>query len=61
MLQKSESCGKMKTNQKRYLCPHCGKHTLLFYLPTTMVKDLPVKCKRCGKESVVNIELEPEP
>lgn len=61
VLQKSETCGKMDTNQKRYLCPHCGKHTVLWLLPSTRVKDLPVKCKRCGMESVVNIELEPEP
>lgn len=60
-MQKSESCGKIKTNQKRYLCPKCGKHTVLWLRPDTVVKNLPVKCKRCGMESVVNIEVEPEP
>lgn len=60
-MHNSQSRGKMDTNQKRYLCPHCGKHTVLWLLPSTRVKDLPVKCKRCGMESVVNIEVEPEP
>lgn len=60
-MQNSKTSGKMDTNQKRYLCPQCGKHTVLWLLPTTKVKDLPVKCKRCGMESVVNIEVEPEP
>ena len=41
--------------RRRFLCPVCGKHTILWLLPTTAVKDLPVKCKRCGSESVVNI------
>lgn len=48
-------------NKKRYLCPVCGKHTVLWLLPTTQVKDLPVKCKRCGAESIVSISFEPEP
>ena len=61
MLQKPESHVKIDTNQKRFLCPVCGKHTLLWLLPSTRVRDLPVKCKRCGRESVVNIEFEPEP
>ena len=50
-----------KENQKRYLCPACGKHTVLWLLPTTEIKDLPIKCKRCGTESVVNILPEPAP
>ncbi|MBQ6852442.1 MAG: hypothetical protein IJO04_05380 [Oscillospiraceae bacterium] len=50
-----------KENQRRFLCPICGKHTVLWLLPTTEVKDLPIKCKRCGKESIVNIVPEPVP
>ena len=50
-----------KENYQRFLCPACGKHTVLWLLPTTEVKDLPIKCKRCGTESVVNILPEPEP
>ncbi|MBQ9860023.1 MAG: hypothetical protein IJO76_05045 [Clostridia bacterium] len=41
--------------RRRFLCPLCGKHTVLWLLPTTAIKDLPIKCKRCGQESVVNI------
>lgn len=61
MLQNQQQCGKMNTNQRRFLCPACGKHTVLWLLPSTSVKDLPVKCKRCGKEAVVNIPIEPAP
>ena len=41
---------------RRLLCPACGKHTVLWLLPTTQIKDLPIKCKRCGKESVINVQ-----
>ncbi|MBQ9861139.1 MAG: hypothetical protein IJO75_02655 [Clostridia bacterium] len=51
----------IKTDLRRFLCPCCGKHTVLWLLPTTEIKDLPVKCKRCGKESVINISPVPEP
>lgn len=51
----------MVTNKRRYLCPACGKATVLFLLPTTQIRDLPVKCKRCGIESIVNILSEPAP
>lgn len=57
-IQKNEE---IKSNQRRFLCPVCGKHTVLWLLPTTEVKDLPIKCKRCGKESVVNISSVPAP
>ena len=50
-----------KGNQRRFLCPECGKHTVLWLLPTTEIKDLPIKCKRCGKESIVNVTPEPVP
>lgn len=53
--------GKIKTNRRRFLCPSCKKQTLLFLEPDTEVKNLPCKCKRCGKELIVNILPEPEP
>lgn len=53
--------GKITANERRFLCPVCKRATLLFLLPTTEVKDLPVLCKRCGAASVVNISPEPEP
>jgi len=51
---------KIKNNieaaRRRLLCPLCGKHTVLWLLPDTEIKNLPIKCKRCGKETVVNVE-----
>jgi len=60
-LQDKQELEKNKSDQRRFLCPACGKHTVLWLLPTTEVKDLPIKCKRCGKESVVNISSVPVP
>ncbi len=45
----------METERRRFLCPACSKHTILWLLPSTHIKDLPIKCKRCGKEIIVNI------
>lgn len=42
------------------LCPVCGRGKLLKLRPDTAVRNLPVKCKRCGQETVVNIKA-PEP
>lgn len=60
-MQEKQQNEETKTNQRRFFCPACGKHTVLWLLPTTEVKDLPIKCKRCGVESVVNISCEPAP
>lgn len=60
MLQTNTQCGKIETNRRRFLCPACKKQTLLFLEPNTEVKNLPFKCKRCGKEIIVNILPEPE-
>lgn len=42
------------------ICPVCGKGKLLKTLPDTAVHHLPLKCKRCGQETIVNIAA-PEP
>ena len=60
-MQSKPNCGKIKTNRKRVLCPACGRHTVAWMLPTTVIKDMPVKCNRCGSESVLNISFVPEP
>lgn len=44
------------TTRRRFLCPLCSKHTVLWLLPDTEIKNLPIKCKLCGKESIINIE-----
>ena len=60
-MQEQQQNEESKLNQRRFFCPVCGKHTVLWLLPTTEVKDLPIKCKRCGKESIVNISSVPVP
>ena len=60
-LTQTPTCGKIKAQRKRLVCPLCNKQTLLFTLPSTEAKSLPLWCKRCEKEVVVNISLEPEP
>lgn len=42
------------------MCPVCQKGKLLKLLPASAVQNLPCKCKRCGQETIVNIEA-PEP
>lgn len=42
------------------ICPICGKGKILKIDPETTVHHLPRKCKRCGQETIVNIEA-PEP
>ena len=44
----------------RNVCPFCGSKLPLRLLPETRLKDLPVYCKRCKKETIVNTEPEPE-
>ena len=38
------------------ICPACGKHKVLRLDPETTAHKLPVFCKRCGTESIVNID-----
>ena len=52
---------RIKANRKPVPCPVCGKGTVAYLLPTTAINDLPVKCKRCGAESVLNIPVVPVP
>ncbi len=59
MLEKAKdtlSTDEVETALRRFLCPLCAKHTVLWLLPNTEIKNLPIKCKRCGKESIVNVE-----
>ena len=45
------------SNGQWLVCPVCKRHKLLRILPSTVVKDLPVYCKHCRNESVVNISF----
>jgi transcription elongation factor Elf1 len=60
-LQNLNECGKISTNKRRVVCPVCRKQTLLFVTAKTEAKNLPVWCKRCNREVVLNILPEPEP
>lgn len=54
------ACDIIKAQQRRVTCPAC-RTTLLFPKPTTVAKDLPLWCRRCKREVIVNISPEPEP
>ena len=55
-LQLTPQDEEIKTKMERLLCPSCGKHAVLWLLPTTQIKDLPIKCKRCGSEYIIRID-----
>lgn len=59
-LQRQPECGKLVIKDGWVICPICGKGKLQKILPSTIARDLPRKCKRCGQEIIVNIEA-PEP
>ena len=59
-MQTDVRCGKLTVKDGWVICPVCDKGKLLLVLPSTSVRNLPRKCKRCGQETVVNIEA-PEP
>lgn len=59
MLQTAPQCGKLVVKDGWAKCPVCGRK-LLKTMPGTQVRRLPVKCKHCKQEIVVNIEA-PEP
>ncbi len=61
VLQFTPARGRIITEQKWIKCPVCGRGRVLRTLPTTEIKDLPVYCKVCKTETVVNISQEPEP
>ena len=50
----------METREKA-LCPICRRGVVAYLLPETTAKNLPVKCKRCGAELIVNISRVPVP
>ena len=59
-LQKVERRDKLTIKNGWVMCPVCGKGKILKINPDTTVHNLPRPCKRCGQESIVNIEA-PEP
>lgn len=59
-MQKQTETGKLVVKDGWVICPVCGKGKLLKLRPDTTAQNLPCKCKRCGQESLVNIDA-PEP
>lgn len=51
-----QSYGKILVRDGWAICPVCEKGKLLKLLPETTIRNLPCKCKRCGQETIVNIE-----
>lgn len=47
--------GRMEENERWIMCPACGRGKVLKALPTTEAKNLPVYCKRCHQQAIVNI------
>ena len=52
--------GKLVIKNGWVICPMCGKGKILPVNPDSTCYHLPRKCKRCGQETIVNIEA-PEP
>lgn len=59
-MQANNSCDKLVIKNGWVICPICGKGKILKINPDTTVHHLPRPCKRCGQETIVNIEA-PEP
>lgn len=55
-----QKSGKLIVKDGWVICPVCGKGKLQKLLPGTTAHNLPRKCKRCGQETIVNIDA-PEP
>ncbi len=62
MLQKPEKYDKINAHDGWLRCPRCGQKKVQRVLSTTRATALPIYCRRCKCESIVNIPaIEPEP
>ena len=59
-MQAHSERGQLTIKNGWVICPICGKGKILKVNPDTTVHHLPRPCKRCGQETIVNIEA-PEP
>lgn len=59
-MQTKCEAGKLVVKDGWVICPFCGRGKILKVNPDSSVRNLPRPCKRCGHESIVNIEA-PEP
>ena len=58
-LTKANICSKIIDKDRWLVCPGCGKK-LIKLLPSTVVQDLPMYCRFCKQEAIVNIPPKPE-
>ena len=56
MLQFQSECGKIQIRDGWLICPRCNRGRVLRVTPETSAQNLPVFCRRCCQESIVNIE-----
>lgn len=55
-MQSETNRGKIQTKDGFILCPICGRQKVLRLLPETCGKNIPVYCRNCRKESIINID-----
>lgn len=55
-MQEGINSGRVITKDGWIICPTCQKGKILKILPDSIVRNLPCKCKRCGRETIVNID-----
>ncbi|MBO2528117.1 MAG: hypothetical protein CW335_08140, partial [Clostridiales bacterium] len=48
--------GKIQTKDGFILCPICGRQKVLKILPETRGTHIPVFCKNCRKQSIIDID-----
>lgn len=46
----------MSNEEKWILCPACGAKTRLRLLPSTVLRNFPLFCPKCRRESIINAE-----
>lgn len=54
-MQKPEKNGKIIARDGWILCPVCGRKKILQISPSTVARELPLYCRRCGATTKVNI------
>lgn len=55
-MQTQDKTVMLKTEQGRAVCPVCGRRMQVQILPSTVLVDFPLYCKKCGQTTVVHTE-----
>ncbi len=55
-MQNTKSCGKIVTKDGFILCPICKRQKVLRVLPDTSGKRIPIYCRNCKQESIIDID-----